>query len=130
MKFLKSRLLLTVLAPLVLSLSCQNLANAETRRYTFRNGGFIDLACTINNNQSKVVTAKGALGNVNSTNLGIQKQDLVLIKRKIPVSRNGSVNFTKKRKVTNLTKVYLIGSITHSNGSLENVIPGLGAFCT
>ena len=41
MKFLKSRLLLTVLAPLVFSLSYQKAANAGTLRYTFTNGGYI-----------------------------------------------------------------------------------------
>jgi len=128
MKTLKSRLLLTVLSPLVLSLSWVNIANAGTLRYSFRNGGYIDLTCRIDNNQSKVVEATGKLGNISSANLAIQAQNKGLIKRSIPIAQNGDVNFSKILRRKNITRIYLIGSITHSDYSYEKVY-GLGTFC-
>ena len=130
MKFLKSRLLLTVLAPLVFSLSYTNTANAGTIRYTFRNGGYIDLTCTINNNnnQFKVIKAKGQLGNISSANLAIVDHKTRFIKKSVPVAQNGNVDVTKTVQYKNLPKIYLIGSITHSDSSYQKVY-GSGTFC-
>lgn len=130
MKFLKSRLLLTVLAPLVFSLSYTNTANAGTLRYTFRNKGYIDLTCRIDNNQSKIVEARGKLGNILASNLKILSQNGIFVKFYLPVDQNGNVNYTKTITDNSITQVFLRGNVQYLDKSVELVdLQTSGPFC-
>jgi len=119
MKFFKSRLLLTVLVPLVSSLSYIKTANAETTRYTFSNGGYVDLTCRIDNNQSKIVEARGQLGSILSSNLKILSQNGIFVKFYVPVAQNGNVNYSKKVVDKTITQVFLRGNIQYLNQQFE-----------
>ena len=130
MKFLKSRLLLTVLAPLVFSLSYTKTANAGTVRYTFRNGGHIDLTCTIDNNQSKIVKANGHLKNVLASNLKILSQNGIFVEFFFPVGHNGNVNYTKTITQNSITQVFLRGNVQYLDKSYEVIdLQTSGPFC-
>jgi len=120
MKTLKSRLLLTVLSPLVLSLSLASKADAASGRINFSNGGYINIICNINPDQSKVVALGGDLGQITSTNLGLFDQIGRIIKLKVPVSPNGQLDFIKDITRKSVTRVTLIGSVGDSNGHLQS----------
>jgi len=113
MKFLKSRLLLTVLSPLVLSLSGGQIANAGSSTYNFRNGNYINLTCSINSDNSKVVTTTGKLGNIISHGLRIEADRNRIIKRKLPVDQNGNFNYTKTLSRKKVQYVFIIGLIEY-----------------
>lgn len=113
MKFSKSKLLLTVLSPLVLSLSWTNTANAGSGRYNLGNGGYINIICNINPDKSKVVATQGNLGKIASSNLSLHSGKKT-IKKKLPVDQNGYLDFTKNIVRKNVSSVTLKGSVWHS----------------
>ena len=115
MKFFKSRLLLTVLSPLVLSLSWAKIAEAGSSTYNFRNGNYINLTCSINSAQSKVVTTTGKLGNIISHDLRIEAEGGRIIKKRLPVDQNGNINFTKTLRRQKVNNVIILGSINYSD---------------
>ena len=118
MKALTTRLLLTVLSPLVFSLSCAKTANANTKTTMLGNGGYVSLTCKINPDKSKVVTVEGELGELIGSHLSLyaDKHKNKGIKQRLRVRENGNLYFTKTLRRRKVNTVTLEGTVIYPNG--------------